>query len=187
MRCHPRFFSAAYRIASRSSASCTRATSPATFAGSRTATGAVRTVSSRVLLRSGASTVPTRNRNASTGTPRARSCAMMGSPSIDNSCAHVALATRTCRTPRSSFAGMARAAIRVPTAASQSRADTGARASRAVLGGKISLARSSTTPSCSIPRSGLFFFTCIYASYVDDASGYRRWESNPQARKDSGF
>jgi len=50
---------------------------------------------------------------------------MIASASSVSSCAHVALAVRTRSTPRSSFTGLARAAIRVPTAASQCRAATG--------------------------------------------------------------
>ena len=50
---------------------------------------------------------------------------MIVSASSASSCAHVELAARTVSTPRESFIGRARAAIRDPTAASQSRNATG--------------------------------------------------------------
>lgn len=49
----------------------------------------------------------------------------MGSDSSESSCAHVDVAARTQSTPWSSFTGAARAAMRVPTAASQSRTAMG--------------------------------------------------------------
>nr|WP_272417085.1 hypothetical protein [Polyangium jinanense] len=94
MRCHPRFFAAARRIASRSASSATCSISAASGSGSFTAGGAVRT-SFRVFARSGGSTGPTRKRSDSTAMPRALSCARIGSHSIESSCAHVALAART--------------------------------------------------------------------------------------------
>lgn len=50
---------------------------------------------------------------------------MIASESSVSSCAQVALAARMRSTPRSSWIGRVRAAMRVPTAADQSRAEMG--------------------------------------------------------------
>lgn len=123
--CQPRFLAAAFAIASRSSRSATLPSSCRTSIGSGASFGVGRT-SSRQGGRATGSTLPTRKRSDCTGRPRARSCVVIASPSIESSCAHVELAARTCSTPRSSLSGRARAAIRDPTAASQSRNGIGA-------------------------------------------------------------
>ncbi|AGP42151.1 hypothetical protein SCE1572_51215 [Sorangium cellulosum So0157-2] len=92
--CQPRFLAAAFAIASRSSGSATFPSSRRTSDGSGASFGAGRT-SSRHGGRATGSTLPTRNRSDCTARPRARSCAVITSPSIESSCAHVELAART--------------------------------------------------------------------------------------------
>ncbi|MBK8251869.1 MAG: hypothetical protein IPK82_04280 [Polyangiaceae bacterium] len=98
------------------------------------------------------STGPTWKRRDFTFIPRARSCSTILSARSDNSCAHVEVAVLTCSTPLSSFTGRARRAIFVPTAVSQSCAETGGAATGA--GARASLPRRITTPSDSgsVPR-----------------------------------
>jgi hypothetical protein len=111
-------------MAARSSGSATRSISLASSGGSRTAGGDVRTAS-RDGGRAGGSTGATRNLKLSTGIPRAFSCCTIASERSESSCAQVELAVRTWSTPFCNRTGRARAAMRVPTACSQSRSEMG--------------------------------------------------------------
>jgi hypothetical protein len=105
-RC-PSAVAAARAIALRSPSSATLASDPVTSIGSAAGSGATRT-SDRHAGRAIGSTGPTWNRRLRTAMPRARSCAVIVSARSDSSCAHVAVAVRTCSTPRSSLVGRAR-------------------------------------------------------------------------------